>query len=64
MSFEKIRYNAGQEIFKVEIENQDGSRADKWTFMKIDFPQWVRIISRKYGIDMKKKKTDLDWAIN
>lgn len=63
MAFEKIRYNSGQEIFKIEIENQDGSRADKWTFMKVDFPQWVNIIAKKYGIDIKLKHTDLDWAI-
>ncbi len=64
MSFRKIRYHTGEEIFKVEIEDQYGGRLDKWTFMKHDFPQWVSIISRKFGIKMDKKDKDLDWAIS
>ena len=64
MGFKKIRYNTGEEIFKVRIENTSGSLLDNWVFMKDDFPQWVEIMKKKYGLGIKPKKDrDLDWAV-
>ncbi len=61
MSFKKIRYNSGKEIFEIKIKNSDGSIIGKWVFMKDDFPKWVKIMERKYGIETKEKDRDLDW---
>ena len=63
MSFSKINYNSTDEIFDIKI--LDNERViEKWKFQKIDFPKWVNIISRKYGIKMTvKTDSDLDWAI-
>lgn len=62
MPFKKIRYNTGEEIFKVKIENSDGSFLENWVFMRGDLPKWINIIKRKYGLDQSKDK-DLDWAL-
>lgn len=62
MAFKKIRYNV-EEIFKVKIENPNGSMIDNWVFMKEDFLQWVEIIKKKYGLKKRKNNEDLEWAI-
>jgi hypothetical protein len=64
MGFEKIKYNTGKEIFKVRIEDTTGALIQNWVFMKEDFPEWLRIMERKFGVKTKKKEPDrdLDWA--
>lgn len=65
MGFKKIRYNDGEEIFDVKIKNSDGSFLDSWVFKKSDFPQFVKIIEKKYGVGLSKtfkRDKDLDWA--
>ena len=63
MSFSKIDYNSSDEIFDIKI--MDNERVlEKWKFQKTDFPKWVNIISKKYGIQMRiKQDIDLDWAM-
>lgn len=63
MSFKKIKYNNGKEIFKVKIEDTTGALIENWVFMKDDFNKWVNIIKKKFGIsDIKKDiDRDLDW---
>jgi len=65
VAFKKIRYNTGEEIFKVRIENSSGALLDNWVFMKNDFTQWVEIMKKKYGFGVKtrRKDRDLDWAV-
>ena len=62
LGFRKIRYNTGEEIFRVRIESSTGQRIEEWVIMKNDFPQWIKMICSKYGFTLEKKKTDLDWA--
>lgn len=61
MSFSNIKYNVGEEIFKVRIEDTSGALQEQWVFMKRDFVRWVKNICAKYGINLDKK-TDLDWT--
>jgi len=70
MSFKSVRYNRGEEIFKIKIEDPSGAYLENWVFMKCDFPKFVSIISKKYGISLKKNKEsdtkvdrDLEWAL-
>jgi hypothetical protein len=63
MTFSKIDYNSSDEIFEVKIIDSSGL-IDTWKFQKQDFPKWVNIISKKYGISMRiKQDSDLDWAL-
>jgi hypothetical protein len=64
MSFEKIRLGI-EEIFTVTVQDQTGKVIDKWTALKKDFNQVVRILNTKYGLDIfkNKKDKDLDWAV-
>jgi len=65
MGFSNIRHNSGQEIFKIKIEDTSGKFLENWVIMKCDFPNWVNLISKKYGITIKKPSSnkDLDWAL-
>lgn len=64
MSFEKIRLGI-EEIFTVTVQDQTGKVIDKWTALKKDFNQVVRILNNKYGLNIfnSKKDKDLDWAV-
>ena len=62
MGFTKIRYNTGEEIFRVKIEDTRGSKIEEWVIMSRDFPKWVNMISSRYGFRIGNEKTDLDWA--
>jgi len=62
LGFAKVRYNTGEEIFRVKIENSNGSKIEEWVIMSRDFPKWVHMISSRYGFNIGKEKTDLDWA--
>ena len=64
MVFRKIRYNTGEGLFKVKIEDDSGAIIENWTIMFNDFPEWVNTICRKYGFKVDSRpQTDLDWAI-
>jgi len=59
--FSKIDYNSTDEIFEVKIIDNTGMVLERWKFTKRDFPKFTNIISKKYGISLKKP-TDLDWT--
>lgn len=61
MAFSKIDYNSTDEIFEIKIIDNTGMLLERWKFQKKDFAKFVNIISKKYGINLKKP-TDLDWA--
>jgi len=61
MGFSRIRYNTGEEVFKIKVENSNGARMEEWVVMKRDFPKWVNMICSKYGFTLEKAKSDLDW---
>ena len=61
MAFSKIDYNSTDEIFEIKIIDNSGMLLERWKFQKKDFAKFANIISKKYGITLKKP-TDLDWA--
>lgn len=63
MSFSKIRHNSGSIIFKIKVENDDGSTIENWTIMQDDFDRVFKILQGKYGDKAQNKKDnrDLDW---
>jgi len=62
LAFSKIDYNSTDEIFEIKITDNTGMLLERWKFQKKDFSKFANIISKKYGIILKKP-TDLDWAI-
>ena len=56
-----MRYNCGEDIFRIKIENTHGAKMEEWVIMSRDFPKWVHMISSRFGFELGKKKTDLDW---
>ena len=62
MGFSKVKYNSGEEIFRIRVENSNGGKIDDWVIMRHDFPRWVHTVCAKYGLNLGKPKTDLDWA--
>jgi len=61
MGFSRIRYNPGEIIFKLQIEEGNGATIEKWVVMKEDFNKLVQILSKKYGLRNGKKDRDLSW---
>lgn len=66
MGFSKVRMGK-EEIFTTIVEDVDGRTLEKWKVMKRDFPDVVKILSNKFGLNMrvikKETKKDLDWAV-
>ena len=65
MGFKKIKYNTGEGLVKIRIEDESGARMENWTIMMSDLWQWADMMIRKYGLDKKGKFSDrdLDWAM-
>ena len=61
MGFKNIRYNTGECLVKIRIENETGALLENWTIMFSDLAKWFNTMRRKYGIK-GTKDTDLDWA--
>ena len=67
-NFSKINYNGVEEIFETKVKDGTGREIDKWVCMKRDFSKALRIINRKFGLNLiiKERKIledqDLDWA--
>ena len=64
---QKIRYGT-EEIFEIKIIDVMGNKAGSWKCMKSDFPEVIKILNKKYGLNMyiKTKKDDnrdLDWIV-
>lgn len=61
-----IKYNSGESIIKIRIEEPSGALMENWTVMASDLWKWARAMRLKYGLNFdEKKKTvndrDLDW---
>jgi hypothetical protein len=63
MGFKKIKYNNGEGLVKIKIEDETGAKQESWTIMLSDLGQWSAMMCRKYGIEKRKKDEDLDWAL-
>lgn len=63
MGFKKIKYNSGESIVNIKIQEIDGSILERWTVMMSDLGNWFRLMKRKYGnrVDEKEKDKDLNW---
>jgi len=65
VAFKSIRYNQGEGLVKIKIEEPSGALLENWTIMMSDLGKWVRLMKRKYGklIDREEpsKDKDIDW---
>ena len=66
MGFKKIQLGI-EEIFETKVQDGSGREVAKWKVLKRDFPNVVRILNNKFGLNIKvidlKKDKDLDWAM-
>lgn len=63
MPFKPIKYGTGEGRAKIRIEDESGAVEGNWTIMMSDLEEWFRIMQKKYGNKIEKKKPDedLDW---
>ncbi len=61
MSFKKVKYDTGENIIKIKIEDETRRLMDSWTLMMSDLPQWFNMMIEKYGLPLKKRPKDLEW---
>lgn len=65
MGFKKLKYNTGEGLVKMKIEDSSGARIENWTIMLSDLGKLSKLLCRKYGVDYNtgEKNRDLDWAM-
>lgn len=67
MAFKTLKYNTGEGLVKMKIEDATGARIENWTIMLSDLGKLARLLCRKYGVDYNtgdyKKGKDFDWAM-
>ncbi len=63
MTIRKVRYDSGENIVEVKIKDETRREIENWKLMLSDLPEWFNIMKNKYGLKLKKRNTDLDWAI-
>jgi len=61
LGFQKARYDAGENIVRIKIEDETRRVIDTWVLMISDLPKWFRSIKEKYGLESKKTHRDLEW---
>ena len=66
MGFKKIKLGI-EEIFETKVQDGSGREVAKWKVLKRDYPNVVRILNNKFGLNIKvidlNKDKDLDWAM-
>ena len=62
MVFKKVRYDTGENVVRIKIEDETRRIIDTWTLMMSDLPNWFNIIKEKYGLKSKERDKGLDWA--
>jgi len=66
MGFKKLKYNSGEGLIKMKIEDATGARIESWTIMMSDLGKLSKMLCNKYGISYntsEQKNKDLDWAM-
>jgi len=67
MGFSRIKSNGSEEIFITEVQDGNHKTLEKWVVNKRDYPQVLRILNNKFGLNLIIKErirdTDLDWAL-
>ncbi len=62
MGFKRVRYDVGENIVKIKIEDETRRIIDSWVIMMSDLPRWFSGIKEKYGLKSKERDRGLDWA--
>jgi len=65
VGFKKLKYNTGEGLVKLKIEDASGARIENWTIMMSDLGKLTKLLCRKYGINYNtgEKNRDLEWAM-
>ena len=67
MGIGKIRLGE-EEIFETIVQDESGREIANWKVMKKDYPQVVKILNNKFGLNMiihdRKINKEIDWALN
>ncbi len=61
MAFKKIRYDSGENVIRISIEDETRRIIDRWVLMMSDLPLWFDGIKKKYGLKFKEREKGLDW---
>ena len=61
MGFKKIRYDSGENVVRISIEDETRRIMDRWVLMISDLPSWFDGVKRKYGLSSRKLPEDLEW---
>lgn len=61
MGFKKVRYDSGENVVRIKIEDETRRIVDNWVLMMSDLPRWFEGIREKYGLRVKKRDRDLEW---
>ena len=66
MSFAKVRFGEDM-VWEIKGFDINGKKIEEWKVMNKDFPDTVKILSKKYGFKIYVKEQgdnlDLEWAI-
>ena len=62
MAFKRVRYDTGENVVRIQIEDETRRIIDRWVIMMSDLPRWFNGIKEKYGLKSKEKDKSLDWA--
>lgn len=57
----KLDYHTGGDVIEIIIRDITGAKIDTFKCNFKNFPDIIRIISRKYGLKFEYKKDDLGW---
>jgi len=61
LGFQKVKYDAGENIVRIKIEDETRRIIDTWVLMISDLPKWFKGVKEKYGLESKKTHRDLEW---
>ncbi len=63
MGFKTVRYDSGENIVRITVEDETRRKIDSWVIMMSDLPDCINNIRKKYGINFSKVTKDLSWAM-
>lgn len=64
MGFKRIDYDSGEEIFDLKIISGYGT--ERWKAMRSDFPRVIKILNKKYNLNLiikERGNSDIGWAL-
>ena len=57
MGFKKIRWDSGEVIAKIKIQEANGVQLGNWTIAASELGKFAKMVREKFG----KNNRDLDW---